>query len=59
MLTDNYTEAETQALIALDELASPFNNPNDAPHVRAPKNIAEAQTYFRKRVKKSPMNCGY
>ena len=48
MLTDNYTEAETQALIALDELASPFNNPNDAPHVRAPKNIAEAQTYFRR-----------
>ena len=50
MLTDNYTEAEIQALIALDEIASPFNNPNDAPHVRAPKNITEAQTYFRRFV---------
>jgi ubiquinone/menaquinone biosynthesis C-methylase UbiE len=48
MLTDNYTEAEIQTLIALDEIASPFNNPNDAPHVRAPKNITEAQTYFRR-----------
>ena len=48
MLTDNYSEAEIQALIALDEIASPFNNPNDAPHVRAPKNITEAQTYFRR-----------
>ena len=48
MLTDNYREAEIQALIALDEIASPFNNPNDAPHVRAPKNITEAQTYFRR-----------
>ena len=48
MLTDNYSEAEIQALIALAEIASPFNNPNDAPHVRAPKNITEAQTYFRR-----------
>jgi ubiquinone/menaquinone biosynthesis C-methylase UbiE len=48
MLTDNYTETEIQALIVLDEIATPFNNPNDAPHVRAPKNIAEAQTYFRR-----------
>ena len=48
MLTDNYTEAEIQVLIALDEIATPFNNPNDAPHVRAPKNITEAQTYFRR-----------
>jgi len=48
MLTDNYTEAEIQALIAFDEIAAPFNNPNDAPHVRAPKNINEAQTYFRR-----------
>jgi hypothetical protein len=48
MLTDNYNEAEIQALIALDAIASPFNNPNDAPHVRAPQNIIEAQTYFRR-----------
>jgi len=48
MLPDNCSEAEIQALIALDEIASPFNNPNDAPHVRAPKNITEAQTYFRR-----------
>lgn len=48
MLTDNYYEDEIQALIALDEIASPLNNPNDAPHVRAPKNINEAQTYFRR-----------
>ena len=48
MSTDNYNEAEIQALIALNEIASPFNNPNDAPHVRAPKNITEAQTYFRR-----------
>jgi hypothetical protein len=48
LLTDNYYEDEIQALIALDEIASPLNNPNDAPHVRAPKNINEAQTYFRR-----------
>ena len=48
MLTDNYTEDEIQAPIALDEIASPLNNPNDAPHIHAPKNIAEAQTYFRR-----------
>ena len=48
MLTDTYKEDEIHALIALDELASPLNNPNDAPHVHAPKNIAEAQTYFRR-----------
>ena len=48
MLTDDYGEDEIQALIALDEIALPFNNPNDAPHVRDPKNITEAQTYFRR-----------
>jgi len=48
MLTDNYREDEIQALIALDELVSPLENPNDAPHVHSPKNIAEAQTYFRR-----------
>jgi len=50
MLTDKYKENDVQALIALDELASPLNNPNDAPHVHAPKNITEAQTYFRRFV---------
>jgi ubiquinone/menaquinone biosynthesis C-methylase UbiE len=48
MLTDKYKEDEIQALIALDEIASPLNNPNDAPHVHVPKNITEAQTYFRR-----------
>ena len=48
MLTDNYREDEIQALIALDELASPLDNPNDAPHIHAPKNITEAMTYFRR-----------
>ncbi len=48
MLTDNYREDEIQALIALDELASPLDNPNDAPHIHSPQNIAEAQTYFRR-----------
>jgi ubiquinone/menaquinone biosynthesis C-methylase UbiE len=48
MLTDNYREDEIQALIALDELVSPLENPNDAPHIHSPKNIAEAQTYFRR-----------
>lgn len=48
MLTDDYKEDEIQALIALDEIASPLENPNDAPHIHSPKNIAEAQTYFRR-----------
>ena len=48
MLTDNYKEDEIQALIVFDEIASPLNNPNDAPHIHAPKNITEAQTYFRR-----------
>ena len=48
MLTDNFQENEIQALIVLDELASPLDNPNDAPHVHSPKNIIEAQTYFRR-----------
>jgi ubiquinone/menaquinone biosynthesis C-methylase UbiE len=50
MLTDTYKEDEMQALIVLDEQACPLNNPNDAPHVHAPKNIAEAQTYFHRFV---------
>ena len=48
MLSANYPEDEIQALIVLDEIASPLNNPNDAPHVHTPKNITEAQTYFRR-----------
>jgi hypothetical protein len=48
VLTDNFQEDEIQALIALDELASPLDNPNDAPHVHSPKNMTEAQTYFRR-----------
>ena len=50
MLSANYPEDEIQAFIVLDEMASPLENPNDAPHVHAPKNIAEAQTYFRRFV---------
>jgi len=48
MLTDNYREDEIQALIALNEMESPLENPNDAPHIHSPKNITEAQTYFRR-----------
>jgi cyclopropane fatty-acyl-phospholipid synthase-like methyltransferase len=48
MLTNNYKEDEIQALIALDEITSPFNNPNDAPYIHSPKNLDEAQTYFRR-----------
>jgi ubiquinone/menaquinone biosynthesis C-methylase UbiE len=48
MLTNCYREYEIQALIALDELSSPLDNPNDAPHIHSPKNMQEALTYFRR-----------
>jgi ubiquinone/menaquinone biosynthesis C-methylase UbiE len=48
MLTDNYREDEIQALIAIDEMVSPLENPNDAPHIHSPKNMDEAKTYFRR-----------
>jgi ubiquinone/menaquinone biosynthesis C-methylase UbiE len=48
MLADKFMEDEIQALIALDELVSPLENPNDAPHIHSPQSIAEAQTYFRR-----------
>ena len=43
MLTDNYYEDEIQALIALDEIASPLNNPNDAPLAIKRMNEYESQ----------------
>jgi len=48
MLTDIYTEDEIQALIVLDELTYPVINPNNNHYQTFPKNITEAQTYFRR-----------
>ena len=43
-----YREDEIQAIIALAELSYPFNNPNNNSYKPFPKNMAEAQTYFRR-----------
>jgi SAM-dependent methyltransferase len=48
MLIERFREDDIQALIAIAQLDSPVDNPNDAPHIRRPKSIAEAQTYFRR-----------
>jgi 2-polyprenyl-3-methyl-5-hydroxy-6-metoxy-1,4-benzoquinol methylase len=48
MITDNYREDEIQALIALLELTEPIRTPNNNFYRFFPKNMAEAQTYFRR-----------
>ena len=48
MLTDDYREDEIQALIVLAELTDPVENPNNNSYASFPKNMAEAQTYFRR-----------
>ncbi len=48
MITDNYREAEIQALITLAELEFPVDSPNNNSYRSFPENIEEAKTYFRK-----------
>lgn len=48
MLTDSYREDEIQALIALAEISFPIDSPNNNSYKPFPKNMAEAQTYFRR-----------
>lgn len=48
MLTDSYNEDEIQALITLAELYDPIESPNNNSYKPFPKNMAEAQTYFRR-----------
>jgi ubiquinone/menaquinone biosynthesis C-methylase UbiE len=45
---EQFLEDQIQALIALAQLQSPTDNPNDAPHKHHPLTLAEAQTYFRR-----------
>ncbi|MFC1948089.1 class I SAM-dependent methyltransferase [Chloroflexota bacterium] len=47
MITDHYREDEIQALIALAELEFPVESPNNTTYKPFPKNIDEAQSYFR------------
>lgn len=48
MLTDSYHEDEIQALITLAELFDPIESSNNNSYKPFPKNMAEAQTYFRR-----------
>jgi len=48
MSLNDYREDEIQALIVLAELTDPVENPNNNSYVSFPKNMTEAQTYFRR-----------
>ena len=48
MIADSYKEDEIQTLITLAELSFPVESPNNNSYKPFPKNIAEAQAYFRR-----------
>ena len=47
-MIDHYQENEIQALIVLAELTNPIETPNNNFYTFYPKNVQEAQTYFRR-----------
>ena len=48
MDASKFSESEIQALIVLGELSDPIETPNNAHYSFYPKNMTQAQTYFRR-----------